>query len=309
MDSAYHIPVLCEETLRFLLTDPAAVYVDATTGGGGHAEVICRRLHGGGRVICCDVDRDAIDEAARRLQQFGSRATFLHANFRDLSIELDRLGISSVAGILFDLGVSSHQLDDGGRGFSYRGDGPLDMRMDRRQAFSGLNVVNDYAPAALANLLRTYGEERHTRRIVGRIIAARPLHTTGDLARAVERAVGRQYLTKTLARVFQAVRIEVNRELHNIEKALVEILPLVSPGGRMVVIAYHSLEDRIVKEFFKRESATSIPSGNKYIPDAARQATLRVLTRKPVKPGDEECRRNPRARSAKLRTAERLEHA
>lgn len=284
----FHEPVLLRDALRLLITDPAQTYVDATTGGGGHAAAIAAALAPGGRLVCVDADDDALDHARQRLA--GAPALFLRGNFRDLRRLLAAEGIDAVGGALFDLGVSSHQFNTGARGFSHRFDEPLDMRMDRRQELHAGHVLNEYPAERLERILTEYGEERRARRVARAITAARPLATTGDLRSAVARAAGGRFLVKTLARVFQAVRIEVNGELAGLETALRQTAHLLVPGGRVVVIAYHSLEDRIVKQYFR--------SGG--------EGLLRPVTTKAVMPDDEECTRNPRARSARLRAAERL---
>ncbi len=302
----YHLPVLCAEAVEFLLTDTSRIVVDGTTGGGGHAERICERLLPGGRLVCFDADADALAASQQRLARFLDRVTFVHANFRNLNAELHRLGIDMIDGLLLDLGVSSHQLDEASRGFSYRADEPLDMRMDRRQVRNAREVLNSYTEEQLAEILWRFGEERASRRIASRIVASRPVETTGDLASVVRRAVGGKDLVKSLARVFQAIRIEVNDELGSLAQVLNGSLDVLAQRGRLVVISYHSLEDRIVKEFFREEAAASIPSGHKLVPDTPRIPRLRILTRRPVEAGTEEMRRNGRARSARLRAAERI---
>jgi 16S rRNA (cytosine1402-N4)-methyltransferase len=202
--------------------------------------------------------------------------------------------------------VSSHQIDSGPRGFSFRSDEPLDMRMDRRGTVTAADLVNGLSVDELADLLFHLGEERGARRIAREISARRPLATTGDLVAAVERAAGGRFLTKSLARVFQALRIRVNGELESLAAVLEQGVECLAPGGRLVVIAYHSLEDRIVKEFFRKEAATAVPSGNRLVPDAPRIPRLKILTRRPVEAGAEEVARNPRARSARCRVAERV---
>jgi len=306
MDVEYHAPVLCDEAIEALLTDPGLTYVDGTLGGGGHAERVCRLLSANGRLLCFDLDEDAIRFASRRLARFGDRVVFVRANFREMKTELRRMGLDRVGGVLLDLGVSSFQLDEGPRGFSFRSDEELDMRMDRRQQLTARDVVNGYPVESLADILFRYGEERLSRRIARRIASQRPLRSTGDLSAAVESVVGERFLVKTLARVFQALRIEVNGELDNLSAGLTAALDVLAPGGRLVVVAYHSLEDRIVKEFFRKEAAVVIPSGHKLVPDAPRNPRLRILTRRPVQPSALEIERNPRARSARLRVAERI---
>jgi 16S rRNA (cytosine1402-N4)-methyltransferase len=303
--STYHEPVLAEESLALLITDRDGTYVDGTVGGGGHAEKICEHLGPRGRLIGIDADADAIEASHIRLERFGSRVTLIRANFRDIVSELGTRGVQQLAGILLDLGVSSHQIDQAERGFSFRADGKFDMRMDTRRPVSAHEVINDYSQERLETILREYGEERAARRIVRSLIRARPVATAGELNGVIERCVGRRYLTKSLARVYQAIRIEVNGELENLREALVSVPDLLHPGGRCVVIAYHSLEDRIVKEFFREEAADRIPSRNKFVPDLPRSPRLEILTRKPVTATEQEIARNGRARSAKLRAAER----
>ena len=302
----YHAPVLCGEAVGYLLHDPAGTYVDGTVGGGGHAEKLSGLLNNQGRLICCDVDEDALDASRDRLRRFADRITFVRTNFRLLKTELRARGVSGVAGILLDLGVSSYQLDEGAKGFSFRTDDRLDMRMDRRNDFSAHEVVNTYDAEAIADILWRFGEERHSRRIARTIVASRPVNSTGALSKAVERAVGGKFLTKTLARVFQAIRIEVNQEMSNLRTLLADSPDLLVPGGRLVVIAYHSLEDRMVKEYLRDAAASIIPSGHKYVEDQKKIPAFRILTRRPVVASENEVRENPRARSAKLRAAERL---
>lgn len=301
----YHLPVLCAEAVEFLLAGNPRILVDGTTGGGGHAEKILEQLPSDGRLVCFDADAEALLESRKRLARYRDRVTFVHANFRTFKAELQGLGIQTIDGLLLDLGVSSHQLDEGSRGFSYRADEPLDMRMDRRQSRNARDVLNTYSQEQLADVLYRFGEERASRRIASRIVEARPLETTGDLVSVVRRAVGERNLVKSLARVFQAVRIEVNDELDSLARALADAVDILGGGGRIVVISYHSLEDRIVKEFFREESAESIPSGHKLIPDTPKEPRLRILTRRPLEPDESEKERNGRARSAKLRAAER----
>jgi 16S rRNA (cytosine1402-N4)-methyltransferase len=305
MAATYHEPVLRDEVLSSLVTDPGGTYVDATVGGGGHAEEICKHLEGDGRLICFDLDEDALTASRERLRRFEHRVTFVRANFGGLREELRARGILSIRGLLLDLGVSSRQLDEGAKGFSFRADERIDMRMDRRQPLTGWDVVNTYAEARLAAILWEFGEERHARRIARRIVEARPIHTTGALRSVIE-AAGTSFLTKTLARVFQAIRIEVNGELKNLERVLTDLPVILAPGGRVVVLSYHSLEDRMVKDRFKREAAARVYSGHTYIEDTIRVPTLRVLTRKPIVATVAEAQSNPRARSAKMRVAERL---
>jgi len=310
--ASYHTPVLREEVLTWLITSTRGVYVDATLGGGGHAESILQRLDPTGMLIGFDADPDAIRFATTRLLRFGEQALFVHDNFRNLSAALAQRGINHVSGILFDLGVSSYQLDEPSKGFSFRGDDRLDMRMNPAQALDAHAVINQYEETELAKIFWEYGEERASRTLARSIVRQRlgtPLETTGDLVAAVRSVVGERFLIKTLARVFQALRIEVNKELDSLNEALGQAIPLLEPGARIVVISYHSLEDRIVKETFKRDAATVERSGNKYVPDTILEPRLSILTKKPVVASEEECRVNPRSRSAKLRAAECIKRA
>jgi 16S rRNA (cytosine1402-N4)-methyltransferase len=301
----YHEPVLCEEVLGFLLTDPGGVYVDGTVGGGGHAGKICEKLSGNGRLIGFDADGDALIAAETHLSAYRGRIELVRLNFRHLRDELERQGIPAVTGILLDLGVSSHQLDAEEKGFSFRRDERLDMRLDQRQAVSAWHVVNEYAEARLAEIFTEYGEERHARRIARMVVRTRPVETTGALASIVQRCVGGRFLNKSLARIFQALRIEVNDELGSLREVLKAVPEVLAPGGRCVVIAYHSLEDRIVKQFFRAEGFPAGPSRYDIGPAEVLVPRLVVLTKRPVLAGEDERARNPRARSAKLRAAER----
>ncbi len=302
----YHEPVMADETLAFLLTDRDGAYVDGTVGGGGHAEKICESLSPRGRLIGIDADAEAIEESRKRLERFGSRVVLIRGNFRNFASELKTLGAGQVAGILLDLGVSSHQIDRPDRGFSFRGDGKLDMRMDDRRGISAHDVINAYPEEQLERIIREYGEERAARRIARALVQERPVSTSGELNGVIERCVGPRFLTKSLARVYQALRIEVNGELDSLREALASVPDALCAGGRCVVIGYHSLEDRIVKEFFRAEAADSIPSRHKYIPDEPREPRLAILTKRPVTATGDEIARNGRARSAKLRAARRL---
>lgn len=306
---SYHEPVLCREAVGFLITDLSGVYVDATAGGGGHAHAICSLLGAGGRLICFDADEDALRSSRERLRQFGENVTFVHSNFGSLATEMQCLGITRISGLLLDLGVSSYQLDEPSKGFSFRADAPLDMRFDRRQDLSAREVLNAYSEESLRAILRDFGEEHAYRRIVRSIMSRRPLATTGELAAAVEDGAGKRYLTKSLARVFQALRIEVNHELENLRRVLAAGVAMLNAGGRVVAISYHSLEDRVVKEFLRDAAAPEVPSGHRLIPGIRKEPLVKVLTKKPVLPSDDEVRRNGRARSAKMRVAERLERA
>ncbi len=309
MTYVYHTPVLLTETLQFLNPQPAGVYVDGTVGGGGHAEEILNLLSNAGRLIGIDADEEAISFVKTRLHRFGDRIALVQDNFRNLKSILKNLNVNAIDGLLLDLGVSSSQIDSPTRGFSFLGNERLDMRMDRRQKLTAWTVINRYAERDLAEIFWKYGEERHSRRLARRVCDARkrqPINTTGELAEIVRSVAGTSYLSKSLARVFQAIRIDVNEELRNLEDGLRDGIELLRAGGKVVVLSYHSLEDRIVKHLFKEESALSISSGSKLLPDQPRTARLKVLTKKPILPSAEEIQRNPRARSAKLRAAEKI---
>jgi 16S rRNA (cytosine1402-N4)-methyltransferase len=288
--AALHEPALLAESMELLGVRPGGLWVDGTVGAGGHAAEILRRSAPGGRLLACDRDADALRVAAETLAPFGARARLLHADYRALPDVLD----GPADGILLDLGISSMQLDRPERGFALGSDGPLDMRMDQGGGVTAAEVVNRLPEAELADIIYRYGEERASRRIARRIVEARrraPLRTTQELAAVVRAAASRprggRIDPATLT--FQALRIHVNRELEGLGVALGRLARLLAPGGRMAVIAFHSLEDREVKHAFRALSA----------------AGFRLLTRKPVRPGEAELRRNPRARSARLRAVER----
>jgi 16S rRNA (cytosine1402-N4)-methyltransferase len=247
--------------------------------------------------------------AGQRLASFRECAIFVKENFRNIKSVLSQNSVEAVQGILLDLGVSSFQIDEPTKGFSFQTDEMLDMRMDRHQQVDAKHIVNQYDEQALVDILWTYGEEKHSRRIAKAIVQRRTeqlIETTGQLAALIERTVGGRFLNKTLARVFQAIRIEVNNEMENIRQALCDCVDVLNPGGRIVVISYHSLEDRLVKYAFRAASAQSIPSGNKIIPDTILKPVLKVLTKKPVTASKEEMVINPRSQSAKLRAAEKI---
>jgi 16S rRNA (cytosine1402-N4)-methyltransferase len=307
--ASYHTPVLQEEVLKWLITSAGGVYVDATLGGGGHAESTLQRLDPTGMLVGFDADSDAIQFSKTRLSAFSGRVLLIHENFRNLSAALAQRGIHHISGVLFDLGVSSYQFDEPSRGFSFRSDEPLDMRMDRSQTLDARTILREFGERQLSDIFFKYGEERAARAIARAIVRQRPapgIETSGQLASLVKSVVGDRFLVKSLARVFQALRIVVNDELESLGNALGQAIALLNPNGRIVVISYHSLEDRIVKETFKREAETVRRSGNKLAPDTRVEPKLRILTKKPVEASEEEIRSNPRSRSAKLRAAERV---
>jgi 16S rRNA (cytosine1402-N4)-methyltransferase len=309
VDDTYHIPVLLHEAVELLVTARAGIYVDGTLGGGGHAEAICDRIFPEGTLIGIDADEDAQREAQQRLARFAPRVIYVHDNTAYLRSILHSRDIHGIHGLLLDLGVSSFQLDEHGKGFTFRADAPLDMRMDIRQGRDARAIVNEYDEYSLTNIFFKYGEDNLSRRIARAIVAHRtdaPIETTGQLAAIVERCVGGKFATKSLARIFQALRIEVNDELGRLETMLKDGVEMLVPGGRIVVIAYHSLEDRIVKNYFADKAATTTPSGVKFLPDTPRDPELRLLMKKPLIASEEELQTNPRARSAKLRAAEKV---
>lgn len=307
MDEAReHIPVLYKEVLAGLLPTSGGRYIDATLGAGGHAAGILAASAPDGRLLGMDADPDAIIFAGQLLHPFGERVVLKAGNFRQVGPVARAAGFEQVDGILMDLGLSSRQLSDAERGFSFGKDGPLDMRMDPSQGRSAADLANHLSQRELADLLWRYGEERHSRRIARAIIAARPVTTTKQLADLVERTVRRRAKIHPATRTFQALRIAVNDELGALSQALVQANDLLRPGGRLAVIAFHSLEDRLVKRFYQQESRDCICPPEIPICVCQHHATLRVLTAKPVRPTAEEIAQNPRSRSARLRIAERL---
>jgi 16S rRNA (cytosine1402-N4)-methyltransferase len=309
MSDGYHTPVLVEQALHHLITNTDGIYVDATIGGGGHAEEILGNLSPRGRLIGMDVDRDALTYASTRLAPFGDRVSLVRENFSTLPAVLASMNIKSVNGILFDLGVSSFQLDEPSKGFSFRSDQPLDMRMDDRQTLHAAVLLEQASETDLEKIFSEYGEERHSRKIARMIVKHRVHHkiaTTGALKTVVEEAVGMQYTVKSLARIFQALRIAVNSELGRLHDALINSLESLTTGGRLVVISYHSLEDRVVKDFFRTEARSVVKAPTSLLPDAERRPRIHILTKKPITADRREIQRNRRARSAKLRAAERI---
>jgi 16S rRNA (cytosine1402-N4)-methyltransferase len=307
-----HRPVLLKESLELLEVKAGGVYVDGTVGLGGHAEGILERLGPSGKLIGLDRDATALRLASERLRGRFSNFEFYNENFKNLPLLLRRLAVRSLDGCLLDLGVSSLQLDTTERGFTFREEGPLDMRMDLSQKTTAANLVNELPEEKLAEIFREYGEERAARRIAAAIVEQRRaarLRTTTELARLVERVKGRvpgsRLHPATL--VFQALRIEVNQELKGLEELLEWVIEVLAPGGRLVVISFHSLEDRIVKKVMQKQSGKCICFRPGDLCVCPRIERMRVLTRKPITPSEEETEANPRARSGKLRAAERLE--
>jgi 16S rRNA (cytosine1402-N4)-methyltransferase len=306
-----HKSVLLEESIEALKIRPDGIYVDGTLGGGGHSYEICRRLSEKGRLIGIDQDEAAIEAATRRLGEFKDRVTIVRSNYCEMQEQLGRLGITSVDGVILDLGVSSYQLDSADRGFTYREDAPLDMRMDQRQTQTAKDIVNGYSEAELYRVIRDYGEERFARNIARRIVSARSqktLETTGELIQVIKAAIpmkARATGGHPAKRTFQAIRIELNRELEVLENSLEDMIGLLNDGGRISVITFHSLEDRIVKNIFRKcENPCTCPKDFP-VCVCGHKSMGTVITRKPIVPGDEELEWNPRAKSSKLRVFER----
>ena len=302
--SEYHIPVMLEESISALLKDPEGTYADATFGGGGHTAELLSRLHDGGRVIAFDRDIDALENAGR-----DPRLTLIHNNFRFIENYAVQLQVH-FDGILADLGVSSHQFDTAGRGFSFRyEDAPLDMRMNAEAARTAADLVNGTSAEDLERILRLYGEVENARQVARLIVKAREeaeIRTTGDLDRAIAKALPRTAEHKALARIYQALRIEVNQEMRSLEKFLDGATRVLKPGGRLVVITYHSLEDRMVKNFIRTGNVEGKEEKDLY---GRTDAPLTAVNRKPILPSETEIAANTRARSAKLRIAERRAQA
>ncbi len=305
-DFTYHQPVLARETIELLAPRPGTLIVDGTCGGGGHTELI---LEKGADVLGLDQDPDAINYATGRLSQFGGRVTLRQANFRNAAQVLDSLGVIGIGGALLDLGISSRQLETSDRGFSIMRNGPLDMRMDPRRELTAADIVNSYSEEDLTRIFRDLGEEPAARRIASQLVKQRktvPFRETIQLAKAIEKIVWRHGRRHPATQVFQALRMEVNDELRALEDGLLALSMRLEPGARFAVIAFHSLEDRIVKNFFRDRSREFLdrPEWPEPRPNPDFQFTL--VTSKPVEPSAEEQRENPRSRSAKLRVAERI---
>jgi len=307
-----HITVLKEEAVDALAVKPDGVYVDCTLGGAGHSRLIASRLGEGGKLIAFDQDDAALAHARDILAPYGDRATLVRSNFRKLKEQLESIGHAQVDGILFDLGVSSPQLDEAERGFSYHHDAELDMRMDRSGGVTAYDVVNEWPEAELARILFQYGEEKFARRIAREIAAARekaPIRTTGELTELVKAgipAAARRTGGHPAKRSFQAIRIAVNDELRAFEEALEQAIAVAKPGGRIAVITFHSLEDRICKTTFASKLGKCICPPDLPMCGCGAKGVLKLALRKPLEPSAEELERNPRARSAKLRAAEKL---
>ena len=305
-----HKSVLLNETIDGLNIKPDGIYVDGTLGGGGHAYEVCRRLGEKGSIIGIDQDAAAIEAASARLKDFGEKVTIVRSNYCDMKSNLHELGIDKVDWIVLDLGVSSYQLDTAERGFSYREDAPLDMRMDTRQKMTARDIVNDYTEADLYRVIRDYGEDKFAKNIAKHIVQARavkPVETTAELSEIIRASIPMKFQKKSghpAKRTFQAIRIELNRELDVLRDSLDDMIDLLNPGGRLCIITFHSLEDRIVKSAFrKNENPCTCP------PDfpvcvCGKKSKGSIITKKPILPSEEELEYNSRSKSAKLRIFE-----
>ena len=307
-----HIPVMLNECLEGLNIKADGTYVDGTVGGAGHSIEIVKRLSENGRLICVDKDEDALKAAGERLAPYKDRVTFIHDDYKNLVNELDSIGVGKVDGILLDLGVSSYQLDNAERGFSYMKDAPLDMRMDRSQRISAHEVVNGYTESELARILFDYGEEKLARQLARNIVRARsekPIETTLELAKIVEDtypAKTRWKFGHPAKRTFQAIRIEVNDELSSLGEAVIAMARRLEKGGRMAVITFHSLEDRIVKSAFKELSLACTCPPDFPVCVCGKVQEVELVNKKPITASEEELENNSRSQSAKLRVIEKL---
>lgn len=305
----HHVSVLLWECIDGLNIDPEGIYVDGTMGGGGHSLEIAKKLTTG-RLIAIDQDQNAHIAAKERLKDHLDKITFVHNNFGNIASILDELGIEKIDGMLMDIGVSSHQLDEAERGFSYQNDAPLDMRMNKSQEFSAYDVVNSYSEEDLNNVIFRYGEERWAKRIAQFIVNERknkPIETTGELVDVIKKAIpkaARKDGPHPAKRTFQAIRIEVNGELDVLQQAIDDVALRLNKGGRICIITFHSLEDRIVKESFRKQENPCICPSEFPVCVCGKKRTGRVVTRKPILPSEEELAVNPRSRSAKLRVLE-----
>ena len=306
-----HKSVLLDESIEALKIRPDGIYVDGTLGGGGHSYEICRRLSDRGKLIGIDQDAAAIEAAGERLGEFKDKTIIIRANYGDMKKDLDNRNITSVDGIILDLGVSSYQLDTADRGFTYREDAPLDMRMDQRQTMTAKDIVNEYSEDELYRVIHDYGEERFARNIARHIVTARQnkiIETTGELIDVIKAAIpmkARVTGGHPAKRTFQAIRIELNRELEVLEDSLAEMIDLLNDGGRICVITFHSLEDRVVKNIFRQQESPCICPKNFPVCVCGRKSKGIVITRKPILPSEGELEENKRSKSAKLRVFER----
>ncbi|MFW6118616.1 MAG: 16S rRNA (cytosine(1402)-N(4))-methyltransferase RsmH [Chloroflexota bacterium] len=308
MSAPVHVPVLLDEVIAGLQARRGGYFVDCTVGLGGHAAAILQKISPSGRLLGIDTDPEAIRISQDKLSDYGEAVTLVNDNFVNLEAICKRYHFHPVDGILFDLGVSSLQLDTAERGFSFHLDAPLNMRFDSEQGLTAWDIVNSFSEQELAKLIGKYGEERHSRRIARHIVKNRPIATTLELAHLVEQAYGapRRGKIHPATRTFMALRIAVNNELQNLELALNQTIDILRPGGRLTVISYHSLEDRIVKQFMRDSASSCLCPPGTVICHCGHMPTLKLISRKVIKPTSLEIESNPRSRSAKLRIAERL---
>lgn len=305
-ETGFHQPVLVETVLHYLITNPSGVYVDGTLGGGGHAKTILDHLKPEGKLIGIDRDKEAITFCQGRLSVYGDRIQIIQSEFGKIDEVLQSKDISEIDGVLFDLGISSHQINEPQRGFSYLQDGPLLMQMDSGNSKTAGDIVNTYSQEELADLFYYYGEERSSRRIAKRVVMAREkkkIESTQELSNIIRRSVPFRQQVKVLSRVFQALRIEVNDEILQLKEGLTLVSRFLKKGGRMVVISYHSLEDRLVKQFFRGQDFSL---DRKAVPVLESVCQFQILTKRVVRPPNQEIERNSRARSARLRAAEKV---
>ncbi len=305
-----HTPVLLEEVINGLNINKDGIYVDGTTGGGGHSREIVSRLDKG-RLICIDQDQRALEAAKKNLSDYLDKITFVHDNYSNINNILDSLSIDKVDGILLDIGVSSYQLDKSSRGFSYHKDAPLDMRMDRTKELSAWNVVNEYGEKELEDIIFNYGEERWARRIAEFIVEERKnktIDTTLELVEVIKKAIpkGARESSHPGKKTFQAIRIEVNRELDVLEKGIEDMVDRLNPKGRLAIITFHSLEDRIVKHEYRYLNKACICPAELPICACDKEREVKIITRKPIIPSKKEIEMNPRSRSSKLRIVEKI---
>ncbi len=301
-----HLPVLFHEVICALAPVSKGRYVDGTLGAGGHSRGILQASSPDGELFGLDLDPSALSLAASALQEFGQRAHLKLGSYADLIIHLQEIGWHHVDGIVLDLGVSSMQLDRPEKGFSFRLDAPLDMRFDPSAPLTGAEILNEWDEADITRILWEYGEEQHARKIVRAIAQNRPIRTTTHLADIIEKAIGRRGSIHPATKTFQALRIEVNHELDNLKSVLPQAVELLQPGGKLAIISFHSLEDRIVKHFFLDQSKDCICPPAQPVCTCNHRATVKILTRHPVVATNEEMEQNPRSRSAKLRVIERI---
>lgn len=308
-----HYSVLLNETIENLNIKPDGIYVDGTLGGGGHAYQVASRLSEKGRLIGIDQDADAIEAAGERLKEFGDKITIIRSNYANMKEELHRIGVEKVDGIVLDLGVSSFQLDTPERGFTYRDENaPLDMRMDDRQSLTAKDIVNGYSEMDLYRIIRDYGEDKFAKNIAKHIVqerAKKPIETTGELTEIIRASIPMKVQVTgghPAKRTFQAIRIELNKELEVLQNNLDDMIDLLNPGGRICIITFHSLEDRIVKTNFKRNENPCTCPNDFPVCVCGKKSKGKVVTRKPILPSEEELEVNSRSKSAKLRVFERV---